>query len=67
MREFCNKASEGVYYHGGKCDDSKNTFLLKEAIAIHIYNHSEEDTVWIAKNGITTVANAMDQDNEYYL
>ena len=61
VRELCNKAAEGVYYHG-KCDDSKNAFLFSGG-DINTYLRSFGSGYDVdSKNGITTVANTMDED-----
>ena len=46
--ELCNKAAEGVYYHG-KCHGKKTPSYFQEVISIHICDHLERDTVWIAE------------------
>ena len=66
VRELCNKAAEGVYYHG-KCDDSKNAFLFSGSnINTHLQSFRGRYGV-DNKDGITTVANAMDEDKAYYV
>ena len=66
VRELCNKAVEGVYYHG-KCHDSKNAFLFSGG-DINTYLRSFGSGYGVdSNNGITTVANAMDEDKAYYV
>ena len=65
-RELCNKAAKGIYYHG-KCDDSKNAFLFSGS-NINTYLQSFGLRYGVdSNNGITTVANAMDEDKAYYV
>ena len=66
VRELCNKAVKGVYYHS-KCDDSKNAFLFSGGDT-NTYLQSFGSGYGVdSKNGITTVANAMDEDKAYYV
>ena len=64
--KLCNKAAEGVYYHR-KCDESKNAVLLSGGDINTYLRHFETGYGVYSKNGITTVANAMDEDKSYYV
>ena len=63
--ELCNKAAEGVYYHG-KCHE-KNAVLFSGG-DINTYLRSFGTGYGVdSRNGITTAANAMDEDKAYYV
>ena len=64
VRDFCNKAAAGVSYHG-KCHKKKNAVLFSGG-DINTYLQSLGSGYGVDnKNGITTEANAMDEDKEY--
>ena len=63
---LCNQAVAGVYYHG-KCHRKKNGVLFSGG-DINIYLQSFGLGYGVdSKNGRTTVADAIDKDNEYYI
>ena len=67
VRELCNLAAAGVTYHG-KCNGIQNNAVLFSGGDINTYLQSFKLGYSVdSKNGITTEANTMEEDKEYYV
>ena len=67
VMKLCNLAATGVTYHG-TCNKIKDNAVLFSGVDINTYLQSFNTGYGVdSKNGITTVANAMDDDKEYYV
>ena len=65
-RKLCNQAAAEVYYHG-KFKNSKNAFLFSGSDINTCLQSFGGGYGVDNKNGITTVANAVDEDKMYYI
>ena len=62
---LCNQAAVGVYYHG-KCHEKSGVLFSGGDINTYLQSFGSGYGV-DSKNRLTTVANAMDKDKEYYV
>ena len=67
VMKLCNLAAAGVTYHG-TCNKIKDNAVLISGVDINTYLQSFNTGYGMdSKNGITTVANAVDEDKMYYV
>ena len=68
VRKLCNLAAAGVTNHGS-CNNQKGNAKLVSGVAINTYLQSFKATGYgvDSKDGITTKANAVDEDKMYYV
>ena len=67
VRKLCNAAAKGVTYHD-KWNGIKNNAILFSGVYINTYLQLFNTGYGVdSKNGITTVANAVDEDKMYYV
>ena len=67
MKQYCNLAAAGVTKHGS-CNNAKGNAKLVSGVAINTYLQSYKTGYGVdPKDGITTKANAVDEDKMYYV
>ena len=67
VKKLCNLAAAGVTFHGS-CNKIKDNATLVSGVDINTYLQSYETGYGVdPKDGITTVANAVDEDKMYYV